>query len=134
MDNIDVKKNQQNAISAYELNKIIIQSVEGIELKPEIVNKLKTSIKKIVMNDLNSNYFALMSPHFNYLTFFVKQENTTINSFIEEILSFILEESNTENLGEIKDFGLRNENTALEIWIGNECYYLFSYRQGVIEI
>lgn len=134
MDNIDTKRNQESAISAYELNKIVIQSIEGLELKPEVVNKLKSSIKKIVMNDLNSDYFALMSPHFNYLTLFVKKENTTVNSFIEEILSFLIEESVPENLGEIKDFGLRNENTALEIWIGNECYYLFSYRQGVIEI
>ena len=133
MDNTETKKNQQSAISAYELNKIVIQSVEGIELKPDIISKLKSSIKKVVMNDLKSDYFALMSPHFNYLTLFVKKENTTTNSFIEEILSFLLEESTPENLGEIKDFGLRNEDTALEIWIGNECYYLFSYKQGVIE-
>lgn len=134
MDNIDTKRNQESAISAYELNKIVIQSIEGLELKPEVINKLKSSIKKIIMNDLNSDYFALMSPHFNYLTLFVKKENTTVNSFIEEILSFLVEESVPGNLGEIKDFGLRNENTALEIWIGNECYYLFSYKQGVIEI
>lgn len=121
---------QEYAMRAYDIKSQVMGALPNLELTDAIVDKLLFQIKEVIMSDINSDYFVLMSPHFKYLTIFKDNGEITRKTFAKEILQFILEEH--ESLGNLKDFSLKDK--ALELWIGNECYMLFSYKNGVIEI
>jgi hypothetical protein len=67
-----------------------------------------------------------------YVTLFNIKPSTDITNKTNAIFEFLLE--NEEHLGELKGFLYNEQENYIEVWYNNECYLLFNYDKGVIEI
>lgn len=135
MEKENLEKNKNMSLTAYDITKNVINNIESLNInKKETEEDLFKKLYRVIIQANESKYFVMCAPYLKYITFFINTSNKNKRDFTQEIINFIKEEINNNTLGELKDYGYRKEQNALEIWLGNECYMIFNYEKGVVEI
>lgn len=135
MEKENLEKKDNISLTAYDITKNVINNIESLNINDEEVEKdLYKKLYRVIVQANESKYFVMCAPYLKYITFFVNSSNKSKRDFTQEIVNFIKEEINNSTLGELKDYGYRKDSNALEIWLGNECYMIFNYERGVVEI
>ena len=116
-------------MTLFDLNQSLMNSLPVLD--EEGIKKAEKTIYKFINRNRYSHYFALISFEAHYVTLF-HRTNLFSKETASEIIKFVQEE-----IGEIKDVS-NNGHNAIEIWntkdgISN-CYLLFNYDLGVVEI
>ncbi len=112
----------------HAMNKMIVQQLEEIE--PDRANVLKRAIAHLVKAS-DIKYFMLLSNERKDYTVFNILSNTRGDAalkFAEEVYECL------ESRGTIKEFDIKTDANAIEIWIDDAFYALFPYDLGVVEI
>lgn len=135
MEKENLEKKDNISLTAYDITKNVINNIESLNINDEEVEKdLYKKLYRVIIQADKSKYFVMSAPYLKYITFFVNTSNKSKRDFTQEIVNFIKEEINNNTLGELKDYGYRKDSNALEIWLGDECYMIFNYEKGVVEI
>lgn len=135
MEKENLEKKDNISLTAYDITKNVINNIESLNINDEEVEKdLYKKLYRVIVQANESKYFVMSAPYLKYITLFVNTTNKSKRDFTQEIVNFIKEEINNNTLGELKDYGYRKDSNALEIWLGNECYMIFNYEKGVVEI
>ena len=135
MEKENLEKKDNISLTAYDITKNVINNIESLNINDEEVEKdLYKKVYRVIIEANESRYCVMSAPYLKYITFFVNTSNKSKRDFTQEIVNFIKEEVNNNTLGELKDYGYRKDSNALEIWLGNECYMIFNYEKGVVEI
>lgn len=112
----------------HAMNKMMVQQLP--ELNKEREEVLKKAIAFLVAKS-DIKYFMLLSnERKDYTVFNVIKDNREDASitFSNEVFECL------ENRGTIKEFDIKQDSNAIEIWIDDAFYALFPYDLGVIEI
>ena len=135
MEKENLEKNNNISLTAYDITKNVINNIESLDINNEKTEEdLFKKLYRVIIQANDSNYFVMSAPYLKYITFFVNTSNKNKREFTQEIVNFIKEEINNNTLGALKDYGYRKETNALELWLGSECYMIFNYEKGVVEI
>ena len=135
MEKENLEKNNNISLTAYDITKNVISNIDSLDINNEKTEEdLFKKLYRVIIQANDSNYFVMSAPYLKYITFFVNTSNKNKREFTQEIVNFIKEEINNNTLGVLKDYGYRKETNALELWLGNECYMIFNYEKGVVEI
>ena len=135
MEKENLEKNNNISLTAYDITKNVINNIDSLDINNEKTEEdLFKKLYRVIIQANDSNYFVMSAPYLKYITFFVNTSNKNKRDFAQEIVNFIKEEINNNTLGALKDYGYRKETNALELWLGNECYMIFNYEKGVVEI
>lgn len=135
MEKENLEKNNNISLTAYDITKNVINNIDSLDINNEKTEEdLFKKLYRVIIRANDSNYFVMSAPYLKYITFFVNTSNKNKRDFTQEIVNFIKEEINNNTLGALKDYGYRKETNALELWLGNECYMIFNYEKGVVEI
>ena len=135
MEKENLEKKDNISLTAYDITKNVINNIDSLDINNEKTEEdLFKKLYRVIIQENNSNYFVMSAPYLKYITFFVNTSNKNKREFTQEIVNFIKEEINNNTLGALKDYGYRKETNALELWLGNECYMIFNYEKGVVEI
>ena len=103
---------------------------------PELEEKRKSELSKEIRNlalaeDGAFKYLMLLSnERKDYTVFALRNKNRLelANTLAKEVMECL------ENRGQIKEFDVKKDANAIEIWIDDAFYALFVYDLGVIEI
>ena len=103
---------------------------------PELEEKRKTELSKEIRNlalaeDGAFKYLMLLSnERKDYTVFALRNKNRLelADTLAKEVMECL------ENRGQIKEFDVKKDANAIEIWIDDAFYALFVYDLGVIEI
>lgn len=121
--------------SAYDIIKNVVNNIEPLDINDKkIKDDLITKIYRVIVKNHDSDYFLMCAPYLKYMTMFHNKTPLPGRDLATEIYNFLKDEINNESLGKLKDYGYRDESNALEIWLGDECYMIFSYQKGVVEV
>ena len=135
MEKENLEKNNNISLTAYDITKNVINNIDSLDINNEKTEEdLFKKLYRVIIQANDSNYFVMSAPYLKYITFFVNTSNKNKRELTQEIVNFIKEEINNNTLGALKDYGYRKETNALELWLGNECYMIFNYEKGVVEI
>ena len=135
MEKENLEKKDNISLTAYDITKNVINNIDSLDINNEKTEEdLFKKLYRVIIQANDSNYFVMSAPYLKYITFFVNTSNKNKREFTQEIVNFIKEEINNHTLGALKDYGYRKETNALELWLGNECYMIFNYEKGVVEI
>jgi len=119
-------------MTLYDLNKSIIKQLPNID-KEQLETLMNETVKNYIQTINDCQYFMLLNKEKGDYTVFNFQDKInytekTINKFLIEFSECLL------CRGQIKSIETTEDKVALEIWINEDCYYLFPYDEGVIEI
>lgn len=135
MEKENLEKKDNISLTAYDITKNVINNIDSLDINNEKTEEdLFKKLYRVIIQANDSNYFVMSAPYLKYITFFVNTSNKNKREFTQEIVNFIKEEINNNTLGTLKDYGYRKETNALELWLGDECYMIFNYEKGVVEI
>ena len=103
---------------------------------PELAEKRKSELSKEIRNlalveDGAFKYLMLLSnERKDYTVFALRNKNRLelADTLAKEVMECL------ENRGQIKEFDIKKDANAIEIWIDDAFYALFVYDLGVIEI
>lgn len=103
---------------------------------PELEEKRKSELSKEIRNlalaeDGAFKYLMLLSnERKDYTVFALRNKNRLelADTLVKEVMECL------ENRGQIKEFDVKKDANAIEIWIDDAFYALFVYDLGVIEI
>ena len=103
---------------------------------PELTEKRKNILSKEIRNlalveDGAFKYLMLLSNERKDYTVFALRNNNCLelaDTLANEVMECL------ENRGQIKEFDVKKDANAIEIWIDDAFYALFVYDLGVIEI
>ena len=103
---------------------------------PELAEKRKNELSKEIRNlalveDGDFKYLMLLSnERKDYTVFALRNKNRLelADTLAKEVMECL------ENRGQIKEFDVKKDANAIEIWIDDAFYALFVYDLGVIEI
>lgn len=103
---------------------------------PELAEKRKSELSKEIRNlalveDGAFKYLMLLSnERKDYTVFALRNKNRLelADTLAKEVMECL------ENRGQIKEFDVKKDTNAIEIWIDDAFYALFVYDLGVIEI
>lgn len=112
----------------HAMNKMVINQLPKLE--DEKLSKLRMAIKYLV-EATDIKYLMLLSNEKRDYTVFNIQEKSRQEAgekFSNEVFECL------ENRGDIKEFDIKEDANAIEIWVGDTFYALFPYDLGVIEI
>lgn len=111
-----------------DLNQSIMANLPALDERA--LAKGRKKILKFISN-FYDRYYALISFEHHYITLFRAKQETSVAAILNEIFDTIC------RIGEVKDIS-NNGHGAIEIWITDgdrtNCFLLFPYSQGVIEI
>lgn len=115
------------SMTLYELNQSVVGTMKSMDKET-----IRKTVEKVVIPYLQDNseqfYFTLLNNDLHYYTLFhFSKEPKNYFSFAENLAEII------EDLGSVKSIDLDN-NGAIAVWINTDCYYLFPYDIGVVEI
>lgn len=128
----DIKDIKEQKTTQYEMSSKMVDALSPIEIDEKAIKAIKQKIKQVILNNEMGKYYSLMSPNFNYLTIFANTSGIGANDLAQHITDFIVEEN--ENLGNLKDYALRENDRSLELWFGKEVYMLFCHDRAVEEV
>ena len=114
----------------YAMNKMLMAQL------PELAEKRKNELSKEIRNlalveDGAFKYLMLLSnERKDYTVFALRNKNRLelADTLAKEVMECL------ENRGQIKEFDVKKDANAIEIWIDDAFYALFVYDLGVIEI
>lgn len=135
MEKENLEKKDNISLTAYDITKNVVNNIESLNINDKKIEKdLCKKLYRVIIQANESKYFVMSAPYLKYITFFINTSNKNKKDFTQEIVHFIKEEINNNTLGELKDYGYRKDSNALEIWLGDECYMIFNYEKGVVEV
>ena len=118
-------------MTLYDLNKSIFKQLNVFD-REKFEKIMNTTVKEYIETKENKYFMLLNRENADYTIFSFKsksiKDNETIHLFLVEFSECLL------NRGNIKAIDLTKDKVALEIWIGEDCYYFFPYDEGVIEL
>lgn len=114
----------------HAMNKMLMSQL------PELAEKRKSELSKEIRNlalveDGAFKYLMLLSnERKDYTVFALRNKNRLelADTLAKEVMECL------ENRGQIKEFDVKKDANAIEIWIDDAFYALFVYDLGVIEI
>lgn len=127
-----MKSNKKTEIKTdlHAMNKMLMAQL------PELAEKRKSELSKEIRNlalveDGAFKYLMLLSnERKDYTVFALRNKNRLelADTLAKEVMECL------ENRGQIKEFDVKKDANAIEIWIDDAFYALFVYDLGVIEI
>lgn len=108
----------------HDMNKMMINQL------PAITEDKKLSLRKALVNMLTTDgrYYMLLSNERRDYTVLAFKDEPAANKFADEVMEVL------ESRGTIKEFDVKAEANAIEIWVDDVFYAIFPYDLGVIEI
>ena len=114
----------------HAMNKMLMAQLKELEEKRK--NELSKEIRNLALaEDGAFKYLMLLSnERKDYTVFALRNKNRLelANTLAKEVMECL------ENRGQIKEFDVKKDANAIEIWIDDAFYALFVYDLGVIEI
>lgn len=114
----------------HAMNKMLMAQLPELEEKRK--NELSKEIRNLALaEDGAFKYLMLLSnERKDYTVFALKNKNRLelADTLAKEVMECL------ENRGQIKEFDVKKDANAIEIWIDDAFYALFVYDLGVIEI
>ena len=114
----------------HAMNKMLMAQLPELEEKRK--NELSKEIRNLALaEDGAFKYIMLLSnERKDYTVFALRNKNRLelANTLAKEVMECL------ENRGQIKEFDVKKDANAIEIWIDDAFYALFVYDLGVIEI
>ena len=114
----------------HAMNKMLMAQLPELEEKRK--NELSKEIRNLALaEDGAFKYLMLLSnERKDYTVFALRNKNRLelANTLAKEAMECL------ENRGQIKEFDVKKDANAIEIWIDDAFYALFVYDLGVIEI
>ena len=114
----------------HAMNKMLMAQLPELEEKRK--NELSREIRNLALaEDGAFKYLMLLSnERKDYTVFALRNKNRLelADTLAKEIMECL------ENRGQIKEFDVKRDANAIEIWIDDAFYALFVYDLGVIEI
>lgn len=114
----------------HAMNKMLMAQLPELEEKRK--NELSREIRNIALvEDGAFKYLMLLSnERKDYTVFALRNKNRLelADTLAKEVMECL------ENRGQIKEFDVKKDANAIEIWIDDAFYALFVYDLGVIEI
>lgn len=114
----------------HAMNKMLMAQLPELEEKRK--NELSKEIRNLVLaEDGAFKYLMLLSnERKDYTVFALRNKNRLelADTLAKEVMECL------ENRGQIKEFDVKKDANAIEIWIDDAFYALFVYDLGVIEI
>lgn len=114
----------------HAMNKMIMAQLPELEEKRK--NELSKEIRNLALaEDGAFKYLMLLSnERKDYTVFALRNKNRLelADALAKEVMECL------ENRGQIKEFDVKKDANAIEIWIDDAFYALFVYDLGVIEI
>ena len=114
----------------HAMNKMLMAQLPELEEKRR--NELSKEIRNLALaEDGAFKYLMLLSnERKDYTVFALRNKNRLelANTLAKEVMECL------ENRGQIKEFDVKKDANAIEIWIDDAFYALFVYDLGVIEI
>lgn len=114
----------------HAMNKMLMAQLPELEEKRK--NELSKEIRNLALaEDGAFKYLMLLSnERKDYTVFALRNKNRLelANTLAKEVMECL------ENRGQIKEFDVKKDANAIEIWIDDAFYALFVYDLGVIEI
>lgn len=114
----------------HAMNKMLMAQLPELEEKRK--NELSKEIRNLALaEDGAFKYLMLLSnERKDYTVFALRNKNRPelANTLAKEVMECL------ENRGQIKEFDVKKDANAIEIWIDDAFYALFVYDLGVIEI
>ena len=114
----------------HAMNKMLMAQLLGLEEKRK--NELSKEIRNLALaEDGAFKYLMLLSnERKDYTVFALRNKNRLelADTLAKEVMECL------ENRGQIKEFDVKKDANAIEIWIDDAFYALFVYDLGVIEI
>lgn len=119
---MDMERNIE--MNLHDLNKAVIAQLPA--LNSGRLKDLISEIEKMVKDE--SKYFMLLSHENRDYTVFAFANGGNEEVFADEVISVL------ESRGKIKEYDVKRDSNAIEIWVEDTFYVLFPYDLGVIEI
>lgn len=114
----------------HAMNKMLMAQLPELEEKRK--NELSKEIRNLALaEDGAFKYLMLLSnERKDYTVFALRNKNRLelADTLVKEVMECL------ENRGQIKEFDVKKDANAIEIWIDDAFYALFVYDLGVIEI
>ena len=114
----------------HAMNKMLMAQLPELEEKRK--NELSKEIRNLALAENGAfKYLMLLSnERKDYTVFALRNKNRPelANTLAKEVMECL------ENRGQIKEFDVKKDANAIEIWIDDAFYALFVYDLGVIEI
>ena len=114
----------------HAMNKMLMAQLPELEEKRK--NELSKEIRNLALaEDGAFKYLMLLSnERKDYTVFALRNKNrlALADTLAKEVMECL------ENRGQIKEFDVKKDANAIEIWIDDAFYALFVYDLGVIEI
>ena len=114
----------------HAMNKMLMAQLPELEEKSK--NELSKEIRNLALaEDGAFKYLMLLSnERKDYTVFALRNKNRLelADTLAKEVMECL------ENRGQIKEFDVKKDANAIEIWIDDAFYALFVYDLGVIEI
>ena len=114
----------------HAMNKMLMSQLPELEEKRK--NELSKEIRNLALaEDGAFKYLMLLSnERKDYTVFALRNKNRLelADTLAKEVMECL------ENRGQIKEFDIKKDANAIEIWIDDAFYALFVYDLGVIEI
>lgn len=114
----------------HAMNKMLMAQLPELEEKRK--NELSKEIRNLALaEDGAFKYLMLLSnERKDYTVFALRNKNRLelADTLAKEVMECL------ENRGQIKEFDVKKDTNAIEIWIDDAFYALFVYDLGVIEI
>lgn len=114
----------------HAMNKMLMAQLPELEEKRK--NELSKEIRNLALaEDGAFKYLMLLSnERKDYTVFALRNKNRLelADTLAKEVMECL------ENRGQIKEFDIKKDANAIEIWIDDAFYALFVYDLGVIEI
>ena len=114
----------------HAMNKMLMAQLPELEKKRK--NELSKEIRNLALaEDGAFKYLMLLSnERKDYTVFALRNKNRLelADTLAKEVMECL------ENRGQIKEFDVKRDANAIEIWIDDAFYALFVYDLGVIEI
>ena len=114
----------------HAMNKMLMAQLPELEEKRK--NELSKEIRNLALaEDGAFKYLMLLSnERKDYTVFALRNKNRLelADTLAKEVMECL------ENRGQIKEFDVKKDANAIEIWIDDAFYVLFVYDLGVIEI
>ena len=114
----------------HAMNKMLMAQLPELEAKRK--NELSKEIRNLALaEDGAFKYLMLLSnERKDYTVFALRNKNRLelADTLAKEVMECL------ENRGQIKEFDVKRDANAIEIWVDDAFYALFVYDLGVIEI
>ena len=114
----------------HAMNKMLMAQLPELEAKRK--NELSKEIRNLALaEDGAFKYLMLLSnERTDYTVFALRNKNRLelADTLAKEVMECL------ENRGQIKEFDVKRDANAIEIWVDDAFYALFVYDLGVIEI